>query len=268
MFKIRLLSSVVLMILMLFFIITGGNILLAAVAFLSFVAMMEVMRMAKIHKSPLAVLGYGAIAVYYALLFFNKTDKLVSLLVFYLLAVMTAYVFGFAKVKAEQMLYLFFGFFYTGLLISYIYQVRMLPGGAFAVWLIFIAAWGSDVCAYCVGMLFGKHKAFPVLSPKKSWEGCIGGVVGAAIIAILYCLAMNHWFEQSFSIIQYAIVGACGAIISQIGDLAASAMKRNNGIKDYGKLIPGHGGVLDRYDSVIFVAPLVYYLLQMTAGLV
>ena len=139
----------------------------------------------------------------------------------------------------------------------------MLPGGAFSVWLIFIAAWGSDVFAYCAGMLFGKHKAFPVLSPKKTWEGCIGGVLGAAVVAVVYCLAMNYFFHQSFSIVQYAVVCACGAVISQIGDLAASAMKRNNEIKDYGKLIPGQGGVLDRYDSVIFVAPIVYYLLQL-----
>lgn len=265
MFKIRLLSSIVLMVLMLVFIITGGNVLLAAVAFLSLVAMMEIMRMAKIHKSPLAVLGYASIVLLYVLLLTNHMDKLVPLAVFYLMAIMAVYVVAFPKFKVEQVLYPWFGFFYAGLLISYIYQVRELPGGAFSVWLIFIAAWGSDTCAYCAGMLFGKHKAFPVLSPKKTWEGCIGGVVGAALIAVLYCLAMNQWFDQSFSVVQYAIVCACGAVISQVGDLAASAMKRNNEIKDYGKLIPGHGGVLDRYDSVIFVAPIVYYLLQMTA---
>ena len=262
MFKIRLLSSVILMVLMLFFVISGGNILLAATAFLSFVAMMEFMRMAKIHKTPLAVLGYASVAMLYVLLLTGYMAKLVPLCVFYLLAVMAIYVFAFPKYRVEQMLYLFFGFFYAGLMISYIYQVRMLPGGAFSVWLIFIAAWGSDVFAYCAGMLFGKHKAFPVLSPKKTWEGCVGGVLGAAVVAVLYCLAMNHWFQQSFSPIQYTLVGACGAVISQIGDLAASAMKRNNEIKDYGKLIPGHGGILDRYDSVIFVAPIVYYLLQ------
>ena len=265
MFKTRLLSSIVLMIIMLFFVITGGNVLLAGVAFLSMVAVMEFMRMVKIHKSALAVPGYVSVALLYLLLLINKMEYLVPLCVFFLLATMAIYVFAFPKYRVEQMVYLFFGFFYTGLMISYVYQVRELTGGAFSVWLIFIAAWGSDVCAYCAGMLFGKHKAFPVLSPKKTWEGCIGGVVGAAIIAVLYCLAMNHWFAQSFSVLRFAIVCGCGAVISQIGDLAASAMKRNHEIKDYGKLIPGHGGVLDRFDSVIFVAPIVFYLLQMTA---
>lgn len=265
MFKIRLISSIVLMVCMLVFVISGGNILLAGMAFLSIVAMMEFMRMAKIHKTPLAVPGYVSVLLLYLLLLTDKIEKLFPLTVCFLLVIMAIYVFAFPKYRVEQMLYLFFGFFYAGLLLSYVYQVRMLPGGTYSVWLIFIAAWGSDVFAYCAGMLFGKHKAFPVLSPKKTWEGCIGGVVGAAVVAVLYCLAMNHWFGQSFSAVQYAIVCGCGAVISQIGDLAASAMKRNNEIKDYGKLIPGHGGVLDRYDSVIFVAPIVYYLLQLTA---
>jgi len=262
MFKVRLLSSIMIMILMLFFVITGGNVLLLGVAFLSFRALMEFMRMTKIHKTSLAAVGYTFVALLYMLLLTQNMELILPLAVFYMLTVMTVYIFKFPKYRAEQIMYLFFGFFYAGLLLSYIYQVRQMEGGAFSVWLIFIAAWGSDVFAYCAGMLFGKHKAFPVLSPKKTWEGCIGGVVGAAIVAVVYCLAMNYWFNQNFSTAQFAIVCGCGAVISQIGDLVASAMKRNNEIKDYGKLIPGHGGILDRFDSVIFVAPMVYYLLQ------
>jgi phosphatidate cytidylyltransferase len=264
MFKTRLLSGIVLMALALLFLITGGNLLLLGTAFLSFRGMMEFMRMAKVHRTPLAVLGYGAVTALYLLLLTGNMDKLVLVIVCYLIAIMVVYVVAFPKFQVEQIFYPWFAFFYAGLLISYIFQVRELPGGAYSVWLIFIAAWGSDVFAYCAGMLFGKHKAFPVLSPKKTWEGCIGGVVGAAVVAVVYCLVMNYFFKQSFSMLQYAVVCSCGAVISQIGDLAASAMKRNNEIKDYGKLIPGHGGVLDRYDSVIFVAPIVFYLLQMT----
>ena len=163
-------------------------------------------------------------------------------------------------------MYLFFGFFYTALMLSYIYQIRMLDGGEFLVWLVFVSAWGSDVFAYCVGMLIGKHKAFPVLSPKKSWEGCIGGVAGAALVAVIYGAVLNGAFHQEVSVALFAILGACGSVIAQIGDLAASAMKRNNEVKDYGKLIPGHGGVLDRFDSVIFVAPIIYYLIQFGAN--
>lgn len=265
MFKTRLLSGIVLITLALIFLIAGGNLLLLGTAFLSFRGMMEFMRMAKVHKTPLALLGYGAVTALYVLLFTGNMDKLITVIVAYLMAIMVVYVAAFPKFSIEQIFYPWFAFFYAGLLISYIYQVRVLPGGAFSVWLIFIAAWGSDTCAYCVGMLFGKHKAFPVLSPKKSWEGCIGGIVGAALIGVIYCVITNNLFHQDFSILQFSIVCACGSVISQIGDLAASAMKRNKEIKDYGRLIPGHGGVLDRFDSIIFVAPIVYYLLQMTA---
>ena len=145
------------------------------------------------------------------------------------------------------MLAAFFGVFYVAVMLSYIYQTRILPGGVFQVWLVFICAWGCDTCAYCVGMLIGKHKMAPKLSPKKSVEGGIGGIAGAALIAVLYALAINHW-------------GTAGGAISQIGDLAASAIKRNHDIKDYGKLIPGHGGILDRFDSIIFTAPIIFYL--------
>ena len=262
MFKTRLISGIILVVLMLFFVITGGNLLYFVTLLLSIIGMREFMQMAKIHKTPLAVLGYIMVFLSYGLM--DKTEKLLPLFVFFLLCAMTIYVVAFPKYPMEKILYLFFGFFYAGFLLSYLYQVRMLPEeGAYDVWLIFIAAWGSDTCAYCAGMLIGKHKAFPVLSPKKTWEGCIGGVVGASLLAVVYCWAMNTWFGQHGSLLQYAIVCGCGSIIAQIGDLAASAMKRNNEIKDYGTLIPGHGGVLDRFDSVIFVAPIVFYLLQM-----
>ena len=107
----------------------------------------------------------------------------------------------------------------------------------------------------------------PVLSPKKSVEGGIGGIAGAALIGVLYALAVNHWGNAGASIVSYAVIGAVGGAISQIGDLAASAIKRYHNIKDYGKLIPGHGGILDRFDSVIFTAPVIYYLAKIILGI-
>ena len=120
-------------------------------------------------------------------------------------------------------------------MLACIYQTRMLPGGTFHVWLIFLCSWGCDTCAYCVGVLFGKHKMAPVLSPKKSVEGAVGGVVGAILLGIIYAAATKG------GMVEYAIICGVGALISMVGDLAASAIKRNQGIKDYGKLIPGHG---------------------------
>jgi len=148
----------------------------------------------------------------------------------------------------------FFGIVYVGVMLSYIYQTRMLPGGQFHVWLIFLCSWGCDTCAYCVGVLIGKHKMAPVLSPKKSIEGAVGGVAGAVLLGVIYA------FFTKGGMVEYGIICGVGALISMVGDLAASAIKRNQGIKDYGKLIPGHGGILDRFDSVIFTAPVIYYL--------
>ena len=110
-------------------------------------------------------------------------------------------------------------------------------------------------------MLFGKHKLAPVLSPKKSIEGALGGIFGSALVGALYAYFVVEpaISEQRVTWI-FVLISAVGAVISQVGDLAASAIKRNHDIKDYGKLIPGHGGVMDRFDSVIFTAPIIYFL--------
>ena len=110
-------------------------------------------------------------------------------------------------------------------------------------------------------MAIGKHKLAPVLSPKKSIEGAIGGVVGSSIVGLLYALILTQ-ADPDIENIRWVfpVICAVGAMISQVGDLAASAIKRNYDIKDYGKLIPGHGGIMDRFDSVIFTSPMIYYM--------
>lgn len=260
MFKIRLRSSIILLLVTLPVVILGGKLLAGATLMLSVFGMWELMHMIKADQLLLGRAACLAVIVPGLLLYFGKSEYLLLFFVGYLLFLMSVYVFSFPKYKAEQILYAFFGLFYVGLLFSYLHQVRQLPYGEYLVWLIFIGAWGSDTCAYCAGLLFGKHKVAPLLSPKKTWEGCIGGVIGASLLAVLYGFAMNGIFSQSISLMLYALIGACASVISQVGDLAASALKRNNEIKDYGKLIPGHGGVLDRFDSILFVAPVVYYL--------
>ena len=135
--------------------------------------------------------------------------------------------------------------------------------------MIFVCSWVNDTCAYCVGVTMGKHKMTPKLSPKKSVEGLIGGIAGSAIFGALYGIFFNkNVYELDNAAVIFAIIGALGAVMAVIGDLTASAIKRNNDIKDYGKLIPGHGGILDRFDSIIFTAPIIYYcLLYMTGNL-
>lgn len=261
MFRTRLLSGIILMLIMVTVVVLGGNLLFASLFIISIIGMMELYRVVGINKAFPGILGYGAAAVYYLLIYFRLNQYELMTFIIFLMFLMFAYVFGFPKFKTEQIAVTFMGLFYVGIMMSYIYQVRRLPDGAILVWLIFIGAWGSDTFAYCVGMLFGKHKVAPKLSPKKSIEGCIGGILGAALIGFLFATALRNDIHgiQSPQLI-FALIGAASSVISQIGDLAASAIKRNHDIKDYGKLIPGHGGILDRFDSIIFTAPIVYYL--------
>ena len=174
---------------------------------------------------------------------------------------MSIFVFTYPKYNNKQIMTAFFGMVYVGVMLSYIYQTRVLPGGAFLVWLIFLCSWGCDTCAYCVGVLIGKHKMAPVLSPKKSIEGAVGGVLGAALLGAIYAAATGAYNPNpAHTPLIYAIICGVGALVSMVGDLAASAIKRQENIKDYGTLIPGHGGILDRFDSVIFTAPVIYAL--------
>ena len=260
MFTTRLVSGIILVILALVLVTTGGGVLFAAVAAISLIGMFELYRVMKLEKTPLAAVGYLAAALYYGFVWFEKEDLMMLMAAVFVMVLMAVYVFTFPKYKTEEITITFFGVFYVAVMLSYIYQTRNLPGGIFSVWLVFVCSWGCDTCAYCVGMLIGKHKLAPILSPKKSIEGGIGGILGAALIGVLYGLAINYWGNAAADLLQYAIIGAVGGAISQIGDLAASAIKRYHNIKDYGKLIPGHGGILDRFDSVIFTAPIIFYL--------
>ena len=260
MFKTRLLSGILLVIIALVTVICGGDILFGTLLLISLIGMSELYKVADVHKSFLGGVGYIGAVTYYALIRTGYEEQLTMLTIVLLIALMAVYVFTYPKYHADQVMLTFFGIFYVAGMLSYVYQTRMLAQGAFLVWLVFISSWGCDTCAYCVGVLIGKHKMAPKLSPKKSIEGAVGGVAGAALIGAIYAAAVNHFAGVGADPMHYALIGAIGGLISMVGDLAASAIKRNHEIKDYGKLIPGHGGILDRFDSVIFTAPVIYYM--------
>ena len=264
MFVTRLISGIVLVAVALLTICSGGWILYGTLTIVSLIGMFELYRAVKVEKQGenlLAVVGYLGVILHYILLSLGYSEYTMMNLIIVLIAMMFVYVFSYPKYHAEQVMAAFFGVVYVGVMLSYIYQTRMIRDGAFLVWLIFLCSWGCDTCAYCVGMLIGKHKMSPVLSPKKSIEGAVGGVAGAALLGVIYAAATQGKMAE------YALICAVGALISMVGDLAASAIKRNQGIKDYGKLIPGHGGILDRFDSVIFTAPAIYFLAKLILGI-
>lgn len=263
-FVTRLCSGIVLVALILCTVITGGNVLFGFNFIISMLAVYELYKVLGIEKSIPGLTGYVAMIAYYILIFTDKTQYTFMLIIVFLICLLAEYVFMFPKYKTEQISNALMCMLYGGVLLSYIYLIRNGNNGAYTVWLIFLCSWASDTCAYVAGVAFGKHKMAPVLSPKKSVEGAVGGVIGAALLGAIYAAIFSSHINLSVHpVIAFAIICAVGALISMVGDLAASAIKRNHGIKDYGKLIPGHGGIMDRFDSVIYVAPIIWMLLQI-----
>lgn len=264
MFKTRLLSGIVLVIIALATILCGGPVLFTTLLCVSLIGMQELYKATGVKKEDfdlLEIVSYVGVAIYYFVMWQLPGTFHMLALILCLLFLMFVYVFTYPKYQADQIMAAMFGIIYVGVMLSYVFQTRILSGGKFLVWLIFLCSWGCDTCAYCVGVLFGKHKMAPVLSPKKSVEGAVGGVAGAALLGALYAWAISGYVgDASHTPLIYAIICAIGALVSMVGDLAASAIKRQQNIKDYGTLIPGHGGILDRFDSVIFTAPIIYFL--------
>lgn len=264
MFKTRLISGIVLVIIALATIISGSWILFFTLLAVSLIGMRELYKVMKVsdeHVTVLELVGYLGAVLYYIAMKADFGNYGTMAIIISMILILFVYVFGYPKYHAEQVMAAFFGVVYVAVMLSFIYLTRSLPDGKFLVWLIFLCSWGCDTCAYCVGMLIGKHKMAPVLSPKKSIEGAVGGIAGAALLGVIYAAATQGKMAE------YALICAVGALISMVGDLAASAIKRNQNIKDYGKLIPGHGGILDRFDSVIITAPVIYYLAKMILGI-
>lgn len=263
MFWKRLLSGIVLVALAIVLVGFGGVPLLFAVTLISLVGQYELYRALSIDHKSIAFIGYAATVIYYLLVLFEGRAYMTAMIVGALMVFMTAYVATFPEYKTEEITAAFFGVCYVSVMMSYLYLTRSIADGKYLVWLIFLSSWGCDTLAYCAGMLFGRHKMVPKLSPKKTWEGAVGGVLGASLLGFLFGSIFGMYMhEMQNAAMICAFACGVGALISMIGDLAASAIKRNHNIKDYGHIIPGHGGVLDRFDSLLFTAPAIYYAIQ------
>lgn len=252
-------------------IITLGNIYVVDI-FLAFVAMLgmqEYFNAVSKEAKPVRWIGYLAcisIALLHILPEILPENAIKSLLlisipliniILFLHVIITN-----MKINFKDIAYTLFGMVYVIGSITFIALLRGLNNGIILVWFAIIAAWGSDIFAYLVGVKFGKHK-FSEVSPKKSIEGCLAGIIGAVVISLLYTFAINTFFNYEFSYLFIAIIVSILSIIGQIGDFAASSIKRYVNVKDYSNLIPGHGGMLDRIDSLIFLAPFAYILFSI-----
>lgn len=165
------------------------------------------------------------------------------------------------KTNFNDIVYTIFGILYVVGFMLALALIYGITGGKYLIWYVLLVAWGTDIMAYAIGRLIGKHK-FTKISPKKSIEGAVAGIFGGIIFVTLYTLLLNKAFGFNISYWYAITLGFVLSIFGQLGDLAASSIKRYTDIKDFGHIIPGHGGILDRLDSIIFIAPVAYILLM------
>ncbi|AHM56625.1 phosphatidate cytidylyltransferase CdsA [Peptoclostridium acidaminophilum DSM 3953] len=248
----RILSSLLLLPLLFFVAIKGGLYLSVSVAIVSLLALFEFYNAFKHHNTnPIKLFGYLMSAIFFFSLHYKVDILYLNAAVFLFLFLSTVpMIFG--KIGFMDILITFFGTIYISGALGHIIITRQELGSDI-LWFIFIAAWITDTFAYFSGYFFGRHKLIPKISPKKTVEGSIGGTIGS----IAVCAAYGHFV--GLGLLDSVAIGALGSVVAQLGDLFASSIKRYIGIRDYGHIIPGHGGILDRFDSILFTAPFVYY---------
>ncbi len=248
----------------------GGVLLAAAVLGLAILAWQEFCRLFqnKEMKLPFKT-GVVSVAALIAAAYFGGTEALMYVVPLVVLTSICQMVFSDEQLNAIRMSVFLTGALYVGYFFSFLILLRMispelvatpfgtLTVGEAAVYWAFIGTWASDTFAYFVGSAIGSHKLCPSVSPGKSQEGALGGLLGSMI-----CMA-GFGAMFGFPIIEGVVLGFLVGLVAPLGDLCESAFKRYTGVKDSGSILPGHGGILDRFDSILFVAPLVYLFMKL-----
>ena len=215
------------------------------------------------HKC-LCFMGYLAAIVISMGTIYPASISLV-LVYIYVVALFVMMLSGGGKITLKDLGLLVFGLIYIPYFLSHICYIRSMENGNFYIWLVFLGAFLTDSCAYFAGCCLGRHKLCPKISPKKTVEGAIGGTLGGGLSFVLFGVIVNIFFGKylggQLNLWLLFLLGLIVAVASQIGDLAASAIKRQFEIKDFGSCLPGHGGILDRCDSIILVAPIIFLFL-------
>jgi phosphatidate cytidylyltransferase len=216
---------------------------------------------------PINILGYIAAILNSFLIFFEVQINNIGLVIAFIIILTFVYEIIVVKHGFLGIITTIMGVIYIPFLLSHIVYIDRLLYGSAIIWLPFVTAWYTDTCAYLVGVSFGKVKLCPKVSPNKSVEGAIGGLLGCTVLTIITGIVINN-IGYSIPLIHFVSIGILCGIASQFGDLAASYIKRYSGIKDFGSLIPGHGGILDRFDSIMFTAPVVFYYFIVVQSMV
>lgn len=273
----RVISAIVVVAFTTVMLIIGGWFMLICLTVLSFCGMYEIFRLVKKSETEKdgkyafkVMMVDGVIAaVVWMLMVHTLRDNIMNgnLTIMFLLTLvivmMVEVVILYPRFTYVDMAFTLFGVLYVGVLFSTFYMIRTNTNGEFYVWYIFAVAWGSDTCAFFTGLSLGRHKMSPLLSPKKTVEGAVGGVIGSIVLCLILGASIaSVTLIDTGALIKFSLVtGLLGGVTAEFGDLFASSIKRWCGIKDFSQIIPGHGGILDRFDSALMVAPLVMVML-------
>lgn len=248
------------------FIFLGGQFLKYAILALSLAGLYEFFKVVKAkNMHPVSAVAYVMTVVYYILLQAKPNHEMIIFLLIVSFLVMLCIPVITEKYNFVDVAITMFGFLYVAVFFGFITLVNLKPYGNYYVWLIFIASWLCDTAAYYAGRFLGKHKLNPRVSAKKTIEGSIGGLLGSTIACTIFAYIAGS-YGASIKAFDGFIIGLLCGVLCQFGDLAASSIKRYCETKDYSNLIPGHGGILDRFDSILFASVVVYYYITFFMG--
>ncbi len=267
--KQRIITGAILALVMLcVFFLSGTWLYVAIMTLLSAIGVWEMLGcVGQRGEKSLSALALCAAVISPILSYFFRYGVITTIITFTLFFMLVVSVFTQNRIRTEQCAVVFATSFYVIICFSALLRLRYVTFGEQVVGqyvyiLVFVAAWITDTFAYFTGVFFGKHKLIPKISPKKTVEGALGGIVFCVIAFLIYGFVVENVSEYKANFVGLAFVGLVMSVISQIGDLLASAIKRNYDVKDYGRLFPGHGGVLDRFDSVMALAPFLLVLCE------
>lgn len=252
---IRVLSAMIGLVLLLTILFSGGVILYLSAIVVTLIGLFEYNK-ANGNEPMVFILNSLFMVLMFATVALSFNAHVLTIIILYVITMLSVALFR--NVHYKQVLIGAFGFLYVGLLMLTIIKIYEIDSRY--LWYIFLISFMTDTSAYFCGSYFGKHKLFPSISPNKTIEGSVGGVIGCVFSGMAFSfLFFPPWIMTTIPLV------ICGSIMGQIGDLVASKFKREAGLKDFGTIMPGHGGMLDRFDSILFVAPVVYFYLLIVS---
>lgn len=241
--------------------LTVGVILISFVGIIEYTNVVNKVLRPKINLILIMILALGILITMRLDYYFLMPILLIELMIITCFEIVTK------NIGVQRSSATIFGLIYVPVMFGYLFLFENIQHGLSYMWMIFIIAFGTDTAAYYIGKKLGKTKLAPKISPKKTVAGAIGGIIASGAFMVIYGFILTNFFGFALPWVYYLGMGVIGSIAGQCGDLTASMIKRRVRAKDFGKILPGHGGVLDRFDSILFIIPLIYIFASYTVGL-